>query len=105
MKKLKLILLVIASTFSLSGCLQMLSPTVGDFGSGVFQINTQSNIFGSNKAMRAKLVKKADELCKGKGFNELDGNDNIISDSKVYTNGMMLAVSTKASYMKIKCKE
>ncbi len=54
--------------------------------------------------MRAKLLKKADELCKGKGFDELDGNDNIISDSKVYTNGMVLPVSTKASYMKIKCK-
>ena len=98
-------LLLILSTFALTGCLQMLSPTVGDFGSGVYQINTQSNIFGSNKAMRAKLVKKADELCKGKGFDELDGNDNIISDSKAYANGMIIPVSTKASYMKIKCKD
>lgn len=55
--------------------------------------------------MRAKLVKKADELCKGKGFDELDGNDNIISNSTAYTNGMIIPVSTKASYMKIKCKD
>ncbi|UOB51281.1 hypothetical protein [Acinetobacter junii] len=105
MNKLKLMLLLIPSTFALTGCLQMLSPTVGDFGSGVYQINTQSNVFGSNKAMRAKLLRKADELCKGKGFDELDGNDNIISDSKAYANGMIIPVSTKASYMKIKCKD
>lgn len=105
MNKLKLMLLLIPSAFTLTGCLQMLSPTVGDFGSGIYQINTQSNAFGSNKAMRAKLVKKADELCKGKGFDELDGNDNIISNSTAYTNGMIIPVSTKASYMKIKCKD
>ncbi|NAR78060.1 hypothetical protein GPS55_16065 [Acinetobacter haemolyticus] len=105
MNKLKLMLLLIPLTFALTGCLQMLSPTVGDFGSGVYQINTQSNVFGSNKAMRAKLLRKADELCKGKGFDELDGNDNIITNMNVYNGGAVIPVSTKASYMKIKCKD
>ncbi|SDY72436.1 hypothetical protein [Acinetobacter kyonggiensis] len=105
MNKLKLFLVLVPSTVALTGCLQMLSPTVGDFGSGVYQINTQSNAFGSSKAMRTKLLKKADELCKGKGFDELDGNNNIINNMNVYNAGMVIPVSTKASYMKIKCKD
>lgn len=42
MNKLKLMLLLIPSAFTLTGCLQMLSPTVGDFGSGVYQIKMHS---------------------------------------------------------------
>ncbi|WP_332604829.1 hypothetical protein [Acinetobacter sp. ESBL14] len=105
MNKLKLMLLLVPTAFALTGCLQMLSPTVGDFGSGVYEITTQSNIFGSNKAMRAKLLKKADAICKGKGFNELDGKDNIMTNMNLLNGGSLIPVSTKASYMKIKCKE
>ncbi|WP_252715111.1 hypothetical protein, partial [Acinetobacter baumannii] len=79
MKKIKLISILGIVAFMLSGCLQMFPPTVAEINPGIYQLHAQSNAFGSRDALRSKLITKAEEVCKNKGFDELDSNNKIVN--------------------------
>ncbi|GAA5005224.1 hypothetical protein GCM10023206_09980 [Acinetobacter puyangensis] len=83
----------------------MFSPTVANMRPDVYQLQAQSNAFGSREALRNKLLKKAGEICGSVGFDELDANNNITNHFTSYNSGMVIPVSTKAAIMTIKCKE
>ncbi|WP_111848359.1 hypothetical protein [Acinetobacter baumannii] len=105
MKKTKLIFVSAITSFLLSGCLQMFSATVAEINSGVYRLHAQGNAFGSRDALRSKLNYKAEEICKDKGFDELDSNNSIINHHKAYESGLLIPVNTKAAIMTIKCKD
>lgn len=83
----------------------MFPPTVAETQLGVYMLHAQSNAFGSRAALREKLLKKAEVVCKGKGFDELNANNQITNNHTAYNMGMVIPVSTKAAVMNIKCKE
>lgn len=105
MKKIKSIAVLAVITFTLSGCLQMFPPTVAEVNPGIYQLHAQSNAFDSREALRAKLISKAEEICKDKGFDELDSNNKIVNHHTVYNSGMLIPVNTKAAVLKVKCKD
>ncbi|MCG6036582.1 hypothetical protein MER72_04190 [Acinetobacter baumannii] len=105
MKKTKSIFVLAVITCTLSGCLQMFPPTVAEVNPGVYQLQAQSNAFGSREALRAKLISKAEEICKDKGFDELDINNKIVNHNSVYNSRMLIPVNTKAAVLKVKCKD
>ncbi|MFV5363597.1 hypothetical protein [Acinetobacter oleivorans] len=105
MKKTKSITVLAVITCTLSGCLQMFPPTVTEVNPGIYQLHAQSNAFGSREALRAKLISKAEEICKDKGFDELDSNNKIVNHHTVYNSGMLIPVNTKAGVLKVKCKD
>lgn len=105
MKKIKSITVLAVIACTLSGCLQMFPPTVAEVNPGVYQLHAQSNAFGSREALRAKLISKAEEICKDKGFDELDSNNKIVNHHSVYNSGMLIPVNTKAAVLKVKCKD
>lgn len=105
MKKTKSIVVLAITACMLSGCLQMFPPSVAEVNHGVYQLHAQSNAFGSREALRSKLVGKAEEICKDKGFDELDGNNKIVNHHIVYNSGLLIPVNTKAAVLKVKCKD
>ncbi|RJN90444.1 hypothetical protein D3X64_06335 [Acinetobacter baumannii] len=105
MKKIKLISILGIVAFMLSGCLQMFPPTVAEINPGIYQLHAQSNAFGSRDALRSKLITKEEEVCKNKGFDELDSNNKIVNHHTAYNSGMIIPVSTKAAILKVKCKD
>lgn len=105
MKKTKSITVLAVIACTLSGCLQMFPPAVAEVNPGVYQLHAQSNAFGSREALRAKLIGKAEEICKDKGFDELDSNNKIVNHHTVYNSGMLIPVNTKAAVLKVKCKD
>ncbi|EPF72157.1 hypothetical protein [Acinetobacter rudis] len=104
MRKVGLLSLITIVAMSLTGCLQMFSPVVGEMSPGVYQLQAQSNAFGSAKALREKLLKKAETICNGKGFEELSSNHATKRDV-VYNMGLVVPVSSKSAVMQIKCKD
>lgn len=105
MKKTKSIVVLAITACMLSGCLQMFPPTVAEVNPGVYQLHAQSNVFGSREALRSKLIGKAEEICKDKGFDELDSNNKIVNHHTVYNSGLFIPVNTKAAFLKVKCKD
>ncbi|AQZ82160.1 hypothetical protein BUM88_11375 [Acinetobacter calcoaceticus] len=105
MKKTKSIVVLAITACMLSGCLQMFPPTVAEVNPGVYQLHAQSNAFGSREALRSKLIGKAEEICKDKGFDELDSNNKIVNHHSVYNSGLLIPVNTKAAVLKVKCKD
>ncbi|CAI3139801.1 hypothetical protein HMPREF0012_01329 [Acinetobacter calcoaceticus RUH2202] len=105
MKKTKSIVVLAITACMLSGCLQMFPPTVAEVNPGVYQLHAQSNAFGSREALRSKLIGKAEEICKDKGFDELDSNNKIVNHHTVYNSGLLIPVNTKAAVLKVKCKD
>lgn len=105
MKKTKSIVVLAIAACMLSGCLQMFPPTVAEVNPGVYQLHAQSNAFGSREALRSKLIGKAEEICKDKGFDELDSNNKIVNHHTVYNSGLLIPVNTKAAVLKVKCKD
>lgn len=105
MKKTKSIVVLAITACMLSGCLQMFPPSVAEVNPGVYQLHAQSNAFGSREALRSKLIGKAEEICKDKGFDELDGNNKIVNHHIVYNSGLLIPVNTKAAVLKVKCKD
>nr|WP_262780144.1 hypothetical protein [Acinetobacter guillouiae] len=104
MKNLALVFLISMMTLSLTGCLQMFPPTVAEIKPGIYMLHAQSNAFGSRAALRDKLVKKAEEICNNKGFEEIN-NNQITNNHNAVNMGMVIPVSTKASVLTVKCKE
>lgn len=105
MKKTKLITILGIVPLMLTGCLQMFPPTVAEINPGIYQLHAQSNAFGSRDALRSKLINKAEEICKNKGFDELDSNNKIVNHHTAYNSGLIIPVNTKAAILKVKCKE
>lgn len=105
MKKTKTIVVLAITACMLSGCLQMFPPSVAEMNPGVYQLHAQSNAFGSREALRSKLIGKAEEICKDKGFDELDSNNKIVNHHTVYNSGLLIPVNTKAAVLKVKCKD
>lgn len=105
MKKTKSIVVLAITACMLSGCLQMFPPSVAEVNPDVYQLHAQSNAFGSREALRSKLIGKAEEICKDKGFDELDGNNKIVNHHTVYNSGLLIPVNTKAAFLKVKCKD
>ncbi|MBJ9702865.1 hypothetical protein [Acinetobacter calcoaceticus] len=105
MKKTKSIVVLAITACMLSGCLQMFPPSVAEVNPGVYQLHAQSNAFGSREALRSKLIGKAEEICKDKGFDELDSNNKIVNHHTVYNSGLLIPVNTKAAVLKVKCKD
>ncbi|WP_173911810.1 hypothetical protein [Acinetobacter sp. Marseille-Q1618] len=104
MKKTIFLFITISSSISLTGCLQMFPPTVADMGQGVYNLNAQSNAFGSRSELRAKLERKAQEVCKGKGFEEVNQVNGTKYDT-IFNSGIFVPVSTKSSSLIIRCKD
>lgn len=105
MKKTKSIVVLAITACMLSGCLQMFPPSVAEVNPGVYQLHAQSNAFGSREALRSKLIGKAEEICKDKGFDELDSNNKIVNHHTVYNSGLLIPLNTKAAVLKVKCKD
>lgn len=105
MKKTKSIVVLAITACMLSGCLQMFPPSVAEVNPDVYQLHAQSNAFGSREALRSKLIGKAEEICKDKGFDELDSNNKIVNHHTVYNSGLLIPVNTKAAVLKVKCKD
>ncbi|ENU09556.1 hypothetical protein [Acinetobacter calcoaceticus] len=105
MKKTKSIVVLAITACMLSGCLQMFPPSVAEVNPGVYQLHAQSNAFGSREALRSKLIGKAEEICKDKGFDELDSNNKIVNHHTAYNSGLLIPVNTKAAVLKVKCKD
>ncbi|MDR6795125.1 hypothetical protein [Acinetobacter calcoaceticus] len=105
MKKTKSIVVLAITAYMLSGCLQMFPPSVAEVNPGVYQLHAQSNAFGSREALSSKLIGKAEEICKDKGFDKLDSNNKIVNHHTVYNSGLLIPVNTKAAFLKVKCKD
>lgn len=103
MKKIAFILISVSS-ISLTGCVQMFPATVADMGNGVYSLNAQSNAFGSRSALNAKLERKAEQVCKGKGYEQVNQVSGTNHDT-VFTSGMLVPVSIKSNSLIIKCKD
>ncbi|MEL4701525.1 hypothetical protein, partial [Acinetobacter baumannii] len=72
MNKYLMLTLLAASTLSLTGCAQMFPAQATKLENGNYMIQTTSNILGSNEAMENKVNKKAETVCAGKGFSEIN---------------------------------
>lgn len=89
----------------LVGCVQMLSPVVMPVAPNTYLLQTQGNAFASADSMQAKLYKKADEVCKGKGFENLSEKSGV-SYGDVYTGKSVVKdVSISTTLLEIKCNE
>ncbi len=89
----------------LAGCVQMLSPVVMPVAPHTYLLQTQGNAFASADSMQAKLYKKADEVCKGKGFENLSEKSGV-SEGDVYTGKSVVKdVSISTTLLEIKCNE
>lgn len=90
----------------LVGCVQMFSPAVMPVAPNTYLLQTQGNAFASAGSMQAKLYKKADEVCKGKGFENLSENTGV-TKGDIYTgNGVIKDATTlSTTLLKIKCND
>jgi hypothetical protein len=98
-------LLSLALLLPLTGCVQMLSPAVMPVGPNTYLLQTQGNAFASASSMQAKLYKKANEVCKGKGFENLSEKSGV-NTGDVYTgSGVVRDVSVSTTLLEIKCND
>ena len=62
-------------------------------------------MFASDRSMKNKLNNKANEVCKGKGFENLSQNTDLTNGNVYTANGMVVPVSISTTQMKVKCND
>lgn len=102
MNKYLTLTLLATSTLSLIGCAQMFPAQATKLENGNYMIQTTSNILGSNEAMENKVNKKAETVCAGKGFSEINNNHQTHSQ-QIYTAQVITTGTYKTFNKTIKC--
>ncbi|GAA5630060.1 hypothetical protein MXM33_01855 [Acinetobacter vivianii] len=95
---------IIIPLLLLQGCAQMFPAQATKLDSGAYRIQTTANIFASDESMKKKVDKKAEGICQGKGFTELESKAQAHSE-QIYMPGMVTTGSYKTFNKTIQCNQ
>nr|WP_032863892.1 hypothetical protein [Acinetobacter vivianii] len=95
---------IITPLLLLQGCAQMFPAQATKLDSGAYRIQTTANIFASDESMKKKVDKKAEGICQGKGFTELESKAQAHSE-QIYMPGMVTTGSYKTFNKTIQCNQ
>lgn len=96
-------LVLISPFLLLVGCVQLV-PNVKQTSPNNYYLKTNGSAMASFSTLQGKLDRKAESICKGKGYQKID-EDKSFKQSTAYTAGMAIPVGQIFAEMNIKCNE
>lgn len=96
-------LILISPFLLLVGCVQLV-PNVKQTSPNTYYLKTNGSAMASFSTLQGKLERKAESICKGKGYQKID-EDKSFKQSTAYTAGMAVPVGQIFAEMNIKCNE
>lgn len=87
----------------MAGCVQLV-PHVTQTGVNTYHLKTSGSSVASMSTLENKLDKKAEDICKGKGYEKVS-EDQSLKKSNAYTQGLIVPVGQIFAERNIKCNE